>query len=479
MASVCEECSDSIGDKHCVDCDRSFCLSCKLTHLTVGKFPTHIFYNVEPVRENSLIEQNLINQRKTDTLIKPVVLMADLDIENLPHNYGLDTENIPDNTDWDGKQKDATHATTDNKTDADVRVDKVSTAKSESSNKAEKPKEETNETFEQASENVNSKIVEDKSDDKKETTEASSAQIKPKANTNSIPDVIIDTEKDKRIFELTETDKIKDPNKSHEIVPTDKANDDSKNYRSEKTAYSILEVTSMCNDHSEDFIFICDRCDVPVCKICVVREHKGHKLSDIEETATMRENALANVLTPRIAGAVRNSSEMSLNLSTFDSEINEVNRAIERHGESIKELVDRQVALMVKNVKERAGRRKNKYSDVNDTLNDAVVKGKQLQQRHQDLTKSKNDGALILQLKKLSKDASDFHYPSVPNFPTVKYHPPKVTEGDVESLFGAFSFIDMDPKSNRLPKMIPPANIYSTPKHRWQCCRCGTDQLNE
>ncbi|VDI67357.1 Hypothetical predicted protein [Mytilus galloprovincialis] len=472
MASVCEECSDSIGDKHCVDCDRYFCLNCKLTHLNVDKFPTHLFHNVEPVKEKRRSENHSQNQRKSDTLIKPAVQMADLDIENLPHNYG-DPDKNTDNTDWDGKKKDATPATTDNKTDTVVKTDTVST-KSESSNKAEKPKEETNEIFEQPSENVTSKNVPDKPDDKKETNKPSSA------NTNSIPDILSDTEKDKRIFELTETEKIKEPNKSHEIVPTDKTNKESKNYRSEKTAYSILEVTSMCNDHSEeDFIFICDRCDVPVCKICVVREHKGHKLSDIEETATMRENALAHVLTPRIAGAVRNSSEMSLNLSTFDSEINEVNRAIERHGQSIKELVDRQVALMVNNVKERAGRRKNKYSDVNDTLNDAVVKGKLLQQRHQDLTKSKNDGALILQLKKLSKDATNFHYPSVPNFPSVKYHPPKVTEGDVEALFGAFSFIDMDPRSNRLPKMIPPANIYSTPKHRWQCCRCGTDQLNE
>ncbi|XP_063435490.1 RING finger domain and kelch repeat-containing protein DDB_G0271372-like [Mytilus trossulus] len=479
MASFCEECSDSIGDKHCVDCDRYFCLNCKLTHLSVGKFPTHSFHNVEPVKERGPIENDSQTQRKADTLIKPGVVMADLDIENLPHNYG-DSEKNVDNTDWDGKQKDATQISTENKTDTVVKSDTVSTKSESSSNKAEKPKEVTNETFDQASEPVNSKIVPDKPDDKKETNKPSSAQIKPTANTDSIPDVISDTEKDKRIFELTETEKIKEPNKSHEIVTTDKTNEESKNYRSEKTAYSILEVTSMCNDHNEeDFIFICDRCDVPVCKICVVREHKGHKLSDIEETATMRENALAHVLTPRIAGAVRNSSEMSLNLSTFDSEINEVNRAIERHGQSIKELVDRQVELMIKNVKERAGRRKNKYSDVNDTLNDAVVKGKLLQQRHQDLTKSKNDGALILQLKKLSKDATNFHYPSVPNFPTVKYHPPKVTEGDVEALFGAFSFIDMDPRSNRLPKMIPPANIYSTPKHRWQCCRCGTDQLNE
>jgi hypothetical protein len=44
--------------------------------------------------------------------------------------------------------------------------------------------------------------------------------------------------------------------------------------------------------------------------MCVVREHKGHKLSDIDETATMRENALAVVLSPRIAGAEKNSNDM-------------------------------------------------------------------------------------------------------------------------------------------------------------------------
>jgi hypothetical protein len=32
----------------------------------------------------------------------------------------------------------------------------------------------------------------------------------------------------------------------------------------------------------------------------------------------------------------------------------------------------------------------------------------------------------------------------VPNIPSVKYSPPKVTEGDIETLFGSFKFMRVD-----------------------------------
>jgi hypothetical protein len=104
-------------------------------------------------------------------------------------------------------------------------------------------------------------------------------------------------------------------------------------------AYSILEMTSTCIEHDSEFVFICDRCDIPVCKMCVVREHKGHKLSDIDETATMRENALAVVLSPRIAGAEKNSNDMENSLASFESEINAVSNSINYTGTPLKNLL--------------------------------------------------------------------------------------------------------------------------------------------
>jgi hypothetical protein len=164
-------------------------------------------------------------------------------------------------------------------------------------------------------------------------------------------------------------------------------------------------------------------------------------LSDIDETATMRENALAVVLSPRIAGAEKNSNDMENSLASFESEINAVSNSIKLHGDAIKELVDKQVSLMLINVKEKADKRKHKFIDLNKSLHEAVEKGKHLQRRHHDLTQSKNDGSLFLKLKKLDQEAKSFHYPSVPNIPSVKYSPPKVTEGDTETLFGSFKFM--------------------------------------
>jgi hypothetical protein len=92
------------------------------------------------------------------------------------------------------------------------------------------------------------------------------------------------------------------------------------------------------------------------------------KLSDIDETATMRENALAVVLSPRIAGAEKNSNDMENSLASFESEINAVNNSIKLHGDAIKELVDKQVSLMLINVKEKADKRKHKFIDLNESL---------------------------------------------------------------------------------------------------------------
>lgn len=394
--------------------------------------------------------------------------MADFGIEDFPHNYGTGPNNTGNHS---AETNDSPHKRSQQNNLNGTRAQSNADGKIDLDSGNKTTEDTTPKQYEVKDESPHheKKLALDKDfksqskEDKKQGTIKSmsnpSEQIKETASVKSIPDLVSETEKEKRIFELTETEKdgsanlahnnsSKETNKTHSNEPHDtvsKENNftENKNFSlgSEKTAYSILEITSQCSEHNDDFIFICDRCDVPVCRTCVVREHKGHKLSDIEETATSRENALANVLTPRIAGAVRNSSEMSLNLSTFDSEISEINRAIQQHGEAIKEAVDRQVLLMTKNVKEKSSRRKTKYLELNRTLEDAVKKGKSLQKRHQDLTNSKNDGALILQLKRLTQDAKNFDYPPVPSFPSVKYNAPKIVESDIAALFGSFSFM--------------------------------------
>jgi hypothetical protein len=49
LFAECEECSDSIGDKLCIYCYKVFCSNCKLSHLSLEQFPSHIFHNISPV----------------------------------------------------------------------------------------------------------------------------------------------------------------------------------------------------------------------------------------------------------------------------------------------------------------------------------------------------------------------------------------------------------------------------------------------
>lgn len=360
--------------------------------------------------------------------------MSDFGIEGVSHNYGIGPGNETESTNKQTSEHPENQADKINTTNrnTDEKENNLSKSQGVSIQKGSSPDNQVK------TETTN------KMDDKE--------QNKENVSVKSIPDVVSEAEKEKNVFELTETShepaKQKDhandsleANKKNNGDLVSKGGNAKYNLGSEKSAYSILEITSQCAEHDETYIFICDKCDTPVCRTCVVREHKGHKLSDIEETATARENALANVLTPRIAGAVRNSSEMSLNLSTFDSEINDINKAIRQHGEAIKDAVDKQVAMMIKTVNEKSRKRRTKYQELNKVLDNAVEKAKSLQKRHQYLTKSKNDGALILELKRLAQDAHEFDYPAVPSFPSVKYNPPKITEGDIAALFGSFSFM--------------------------------------
>lgn len=305
--------SDSIGDKLCIYCYKVFCSNCKRSHLSLEQFPSHIFHNilVSPVVIDNIgnLEEytsiiGVIDQPKTINSVK----MGDFDIENMPHHYGdansasvdipIDdtSETLQKAATYEKKSPEASKQTTKEK-EANVIETQDNT---EITNKAKQDTPEINENI-QATPETNEKT--------KQTSEVNSPieQDTPGVNSGVVkssdgnkplpktPDDVNDTEKQKRIFELTESEiekETKSPDKMQDPVK-DKTN--VRRLDSEKTAYSILEMTSTCKEHDSEFIFICDRCDIPVCKMCVVREHKGHKLSDIDETATMRENALAVV----------------------------------------------------------------------------------------------------------------------------------------------------------------------------------------
>jgi uncharacterized UBP type Zn finger protein len=90
LFAECEECSDSIGDKLCIYCYKVFCSNCKLSHLSLEQFPSHIFHNISPVVIENIgnLEEytsiiGVIDQPKTINSLK----MGDFEIENMTHHY--------------------------------------------------------------------------------------------------------------------------------------------------------------------------------------------------------------------------------------------------------------------------------------------------------------------------------------------------------------------------------------------------------
>ncbi|XP_076071404.1 E3 ubiquitin-protein ligase TRIM45-like isoform X1 [Mytilus galloprovincialis] len=218
-----------------------------------------------------------------------------------------------------------------------------------------------------------------------------------------------------------------------------------------------------CKEHDENIIFYCVDCDMPICKICVVKKHKKHDMSEINESTQKLQVEVKKFMDLRIDFVKTNLDNIEQGTVKYQSDINEAISAITEDGNQMKQWVDQKVQSLITSLEEKGTANLKALKSKRTDFQNDLEKLQKCQTAFIESQKLANVTELLTQLKHIKSELRIAVQKQLPVMSTVKYYKKDVSEQEISILFGELSFRSQSDK-----KLF-----------RYQCDHCWEERLSE
>ena len=197
--------------------------------------------------------------------------------------------------------------------------------------------------------------------------------------------------------------------------------------------------TGGCTDHNEDFIYLCEKCDQLICRLCLTKAHKKHAVVDIKDSNKEVQDEILQYLNSKVSNVGLNANLIRRRRKTYKAEVEETVRDIITHGNLIKEIVDTKVDSLIKTLRERESIELQSLSKANTDCKYLLEEATRHQQIYQDVIKEFDKVALFQKMRKLKSDIDNMKSVDVTTMPSATYDRERVKFSEVEKLFGTLT----------------------------------------
>ncbi|CAC5377175.1 TRIM45 [Mytilus coruscus] len=196
----------------------------------------------------------------------------------------------------------------------------------------------------------------------------------------------------------------------------------------------------LCKEHNENFIFYCNDCDIPICKMCIVKKHKKHDTSEINESTQELQAEVERVIDSKIKSVKTNLDKIEQGTGKYQSDVKEAIRVITEDGKQMKQWIEKKVQALITSLEEKETANVKVFQSIRTGLQNDLEKFQKCQTAFTESQKVTEASKLLTQLKHIKSelDVSDEKQPPV--MPTMKYNKKNVSEREIFNLFGDISF---------------------------------------
>ena len=131
--------------------------------------------------------------------------------------------------------------------------------------------------------------------------------------------------------------------------------------------------------------------------------------------------------------------QVDTGLTTFDLSVPSVINEIKEEGTNIKTMVDRHIEKMIATLREKTRHEKESLTKTLVDYKQQLEKAKEIEKMEHKTQQSRDDASTIQHLKTLNDELSKLSVVPLPDLPSIKYSPKKVTDSDIDQLIGTYS----------------------------------------
>ncbi|VDI83802.1 Hypothetical predicted protein [Mytilus galloprovincialis] len=215
----------------------------------------------------------------------------------------------------------------------------------------------------------------------------------------------------------------------------------SKNHKFRSGPKINREEKLLCTEHKESFLFYCNNCDTPVCRICSVEEHSCHFMTDLSKSTKKLRTELVMDIESEVTTSRYKKRNIEEETKTYREEVKAVIKTITEEGKYWKELIDKNVDSFVKLVQDEEQKALQDMSALTKVYR-AVFENCEHWQKSIKEMETLADVLLLRKLKEIKTDVDKTCKQTQHVFKrsSVSYRNEKPPETEIDGLFGELQF---------------------------------------
>ncbi|CAG2209944.1 unnamed protein product [Mytilus edulis] len=194
-----------------------------------------------------------------------------------------------------------------------------------------------------------------------------------------------------------------------------------------------------CTEHEEMFLFYCDDCDTPVCRICSVEKHSRHLMTDLTKSAEKLRFEVVKNIEAKVTTSKVNLSKIEKETKTYRDEVKAVIKTITEEGNYWKNLIDKKVGSFVRLLHDEEQKTIQNITALTKVYRRDIENCQQWEKKIKEM-ETMADVLLFERLKKLKVDVDNIDLKPVPEGSYVSYRNKKPSGTEIDSLFGEMQF---------------------------------------
>ncbi|XP_052068243.1 uncharacterized protein LOC127707647 [Mytilus californianus] len=211
-----------------------------------------------------------------------------------------------------------------------------------------------------------------------------------------------------------------------------------------------VEEQLKCN-HVDRHVFMCLDCDFALCKGCLVENHNGHSVDEVDKMFSSLHYQASTTMKGIFSDFKRKSGDMLSMTTSYEKESEKLERAISNQGAKIKSSIDKMVNAIIENVKKSRENVRNHYPMCfQDAISSTFT---QWLKQIDEIGQKEATETSIHEIQKLLNDMKAMELPNLPDVPAVSYCAQPVDEKIIMGLLGRIKFLSFsnpNPKSKEL-----------------------------
>lgn len=203
--------------------------------------------------------------------------------------------------------------------------------------------------------------------------------------------------------------------------------------------YINQENNMFCKEHGENFICYCTDCDLPICKMCIVRKHQKHDLSEINEWTRGLQSELKQIMASKMRSVKANLETIEKGARRYQSDVKVVIRTITEDANQMKLWIDKKVQALVSSIEKKKDVSLRAVQSVESGFRNDMRELKKSQSVFNDITTITDVIKLLEQLQNIKSELNNAYERHLPVMPNLKYYTRNASERDIIKLFGEIS----------------------------------------